>query len=144
MLNQIKDIIHHKTGIYSSLWFSTEDKIKDYDFNFSFPISLTEEQDLESDVNIFLDNIIAKIFELNFDVDYNSTSISQLGNSTIYDDIEYKNFFIIGKYNIEKDYKILDLENCINDLKIENDINRYTLKIKLPIYKLDKTKVSLL
>jgi len=145
MLNNIKEVIHKictkQTDIYSSLFCCIEDSdiIKYIDFNFAFTI--TENVDFETDMKIFLNNIISKIFEINFNIDYHK---EKLGGSVTTSNIKTEIYSLTRNYIIEDEYRILDLENYINDLKIEHNINDYRLNIKIPIYKLNTDKIEII
>lgn len=138
--NQIKDIIHNlittETGIYSCLCFSELKKIQDFEFSFNFNYNQNE---LIEDVKFFIDNIISKIFEINYDVDYRKTS--RLGGTITCNGIETKNHFIINDYEITEEMNISSLEDYLEDIKVTKANERYTIYLKLPIYELDKAKI---
>lgn len=143
MKNVIKNIIHeiatNEAGIYSCLYFGDNDKLTD--FNFSFAFNKTENEDqIKEDVLFFIDNIISKTFELNFDVNYTKTK--RLGATITVNDITTKNHYIIEDYEInDEDFKISDLENYLDDIIVRDVGSRYIIEWKLPIYEIDKDSI---
>jgi len=144
MKNQIKDIIHdiaiNKVGIYSSLYFGDNEKLTDFNFNFSFNKS-TDEESIKEDVLFFIDNVISKTFELNYNINYAKTS--RLGGTITYNGEKTKNHYIIEDYIInDEDFKISDLENYLDDIIVKDVGSRYIIEWKLPIYYIDKNAIT--
>lgn len=144
MQNLIKDIIHdiatNKAGIYSCLYFGENEKL--IDFNFAFSFNKTDNEDsIKEDVLFFIDNIISKTFELNYNIDYTKTK--RLGGTITVNNQTTKNHFIIYDYIISDDYfKISDIENYLDDIIVKDIGSRYIIEWKLPIYKIDKDKIE--
>jgi len=140
--NIIKDIIHdiitNDTSIYSALCFSESKKLQDFTFNFNFT-KTESETELKNNVLFFIDNIIAKILEINYNVDYRTTK--NLGGTITYNNIVSKNDFIINDYIFLDNTSISNLDLYIEDLKIIENNNKYTITLKLPILELDKTNI---
>lgn len=144
LTENIKQIIHETTvnnTVYSGLYFSTC-KVKTY-FNFSFNFNLpNNETDLEDNVKFLLDNIIAKIFEINYKIDYSEYHRSSLGNFIQYDDMKANNPFIVNMYKFIQPEPFANIEDCMDDIEILEGSQRYQINWKIPIVKLDKKNIK--
>ena len=144
LINDIKNNIHliasQETGIYSGLYFGEGKKIQDFNFNFAFNIT----DDIYEDVKFFLDNIIAKILEINFNINYAKTSRDQLGAKIVFNDVKTKNHFIVENYYFSKSENIADLENYIDDIIVQEIGNRYIINWTIPIYELNKDEIIII
>ncbi len=145
--NNIVSLIHDQCtdqgGIYSALFFSEEtEKIAD-EFTFSFMCNKND--DYDEDVTFFLNNIIAKIFELNYNINPRFNKLDVNGRNIILNDIKTNIWFLTEEYHIEgEDFKLHDLENYLDDLNIIEQGDRYIIELKIPIYKIDKSAISIL
>lgn len=145
--NDIVSLIHEQCsdqgGIYSTLFFSElESKILD-EFTFSF--MCTNDGDHESDVHFFLDNIIAKIFELNYNINPKFKKQDIRGKNITINDVTLNIWFLTEDYKInDENFKLHDLENYLDDINIIEQGDRYIIELKIPIYKIDKSAISIL
>lgn len=146
ILNKIKSAIHELSSeneVYSGMHFTPyNDVLENVNFRFRFNIHENDNNYIE-DSKFLLDNILSKMFELNFDVKYQFFLRTELGNFIYYNDNRIMNPFITSKYKFIEAIPFLDLENYIDDIEI-NILSKYYYEINwtIPIYKLDKKNIK--
>lgn len=140
----IHSTIHNLTidnPIYNMLYGGDGKVLDNHIFYFNFRYRDNEE-DVVEDIKFLLDNIIAKIFEINYNIDYQTTHRSQLGNYIHYDDMKILNPFIVEEYFLKEELKIAELEMYLTDLELFEKDDSYVIKWEIPILELDKTKIE--
>lgn len=140
----IHDVATENSGIYERLFFGEGEVLQKYAFNFNFGLNYNPlidslekgYDDIAEDIKFFLDNIVAKIIEINMDVNYRKTT--RLGGSIKVDGVVIENHYLIDDYTLDSDAGIADLENYVNDIQVviseAPNGYRYTLSLEIPIY----------
>lgn len=126
LIDNIYHICTNNAGLYSALFgYDGFEKLKNYTFNFS-----VNKQFTGNDLNLFLDNIIAKIIKEN---DFESTTEKE---GIEYNKKVYSNLFLREYVILPDDCKLCDFETYLNDINITESGDNIDISWTLPIYKL--------
>lgn len=138
--NEFKEIIKSKihylitdNEMYKTLCgYDGYEAILKFTFNFSI-VKTTNITNV--DLGFFLDNMVAKIIYDNYDTtELVKLEAGEKNNITIGEN-EYSNIFLQHKINLT-DQRICDIENYLDDIKIEVSNEYINISLELPIYNL--------
>lgn len=144
---QIFDIIHDVTienQVYSAMYFADSKELTKHTFMFNFRHHA--EDDIAAytdDVKFLLDNIIAKVIEINYKINHLEYHRTELGNFIHFDGSRAMNPFIVHEYEFIEPIPIANIDEYLEDLNITSDESGYTITWTLPILEINKGNIQI-